>query len=288
MMNKLKKWLVSGALLLSTLTLGACQSQQIAKDQQQNNQQTQQTKQQNNTQTTYSQGIRPSDKLAASVLTPAVKQQLGGGNFTYNGMGAYDIYNGSKLNVNVSSAPYVQLPKRNPAHGNRLEGSARAWLNKSSRQYKNRQETGNGATSWKPVGFKQRMKLNAQKALYTHLYDRGHLIAYAIAGNVKHFDASEANVNNIVTETAWANEAAGDEAGTGQNYYEGMVRRTLDQNQSVMYVVTPIYNSDQDLVPAGIHLQAATKDRELFNVFVPNVQTGLKINYQTGQSTITY
>ena len=291
-----KHGLVTGlAILVSAVGLAGCgdQGKQIAQDQQrtqqqqpqQNNQQS--TNQQTGPQTNgWGQSPYPNDALAKSVLTAPVKAQLGSQSITYNGLGAFTINGGKSLNTNVNSAPYVQLPKRNPAHGNRLEGTARAWLNHSSRQYQSRQQTGNGRGSFKPVGFVQRMGLDAKKTGYNHLYDRGHLIAYAIAGRVRHFNPSESNVNNIVTQTAWSNEAGTSDVGTGQNYYEGLVRKALDENKQVMYAVTPIYANDTDLVPVGMHLQAATKQQELFNVFVPNVQVGVTINYANGQSQL--
>lgn len=239
---------------------------------------------------------KPADKFIMPTITPNIKKQLtaGGAKLSYDGSGAITINNGPQLNTKVSSAPYVQLPKPNPAHHNRLEGSARAWLNKSSRQYKNREETGNGRGSYKPLGFIQRMNLDSSMSGYNHLYDRGHLIAYAIAGNVKGFDASESNKNNIVTQTAWANECGDSQQGTsvtgeGQNYFEGKVRKDLDENpqDSVMYQVTPIYDGPDDIIPRGIHLQASdNKYGQLFNVYVPNAQNGIQIDYHTGRSKV--
>lgn len=220
----------------------------------------------------------PSQQLAESTLTPSVRQQLGG-NIKYNGFGAFYVNNNkATVNANVSSAPYVQLPTRNGVGA--VSGTASALLNKTTRQYQNRQQTHQGAGMYRPVGFEQ---LTGLKGEYNHLYDRGHLIGYALAGKLKGFDASESNVNNICTQTAWANESR-DKNSTGQNYYEQMVRKALDQNKTVVYQVTPIYdNQNHDMVPMGNHIQAKSKDGSLnFNVFVPNVQPGFKIDYSTG------
>ena len=71
----------------------------------------------------------------------------------------------------------------------------------------------------------------------------------------------------------------------GQNYYEGLVRRKLDQGVKVRYRVTDIYN-DNNPVPSGAHIEAKAADGSLqFNVFVPNVQRNININYQTGRVT---
>lgn len=301
-----KKVVISTVLTLSLLLsgCGSSSAQKIAAEQ--NGGKTpvsqRQSNQQSNSHRSFFAGTfnktatikAPNDKFVLPTITPSVKAQLtsGKGKLSYDN-GVVTILNGPSLNVNVSSAPYVQLPKPNPAHGNRLEGSARAWLNHSSRQYRNRQQTGNGRGSYKPVGFIQRMNLNPAMSGYNHLYDRGHLIAYAIAGNVRGFDPSESNANNIVTQTAWANETGASKdggttngGGQGQNYYEGIIRQKLDQNDQIMYQVTPIYDSDRDIIPRGIHLQAANKYGQLFDVYIPNAQNGVEINYHTGKSKV--
>ena len=237
----------------------------------------------------------PTEKQASVVLTDNVRQQLGG-NLSFNGAGAFIVNNNkTNLNTKVSSAPYAV----NEVDSLNRPTVANAWLNRTSRQYKNRQATGNGRTSWKPQGFRQVQNLPGR---FKHAYDRGHLLAYALVGNVRGFDASESNEKNIATQTAWANESASKDS-TGQNYYEGLVRKALDRNKQVRYRVTDVYDDEpacfyqvryrvtdvydgNNLVPAGAHLEAKSSDGSLeFNVFVPNVQTNININYATGQAT---
>lgn len=222
----------------------------------------------------------PSESLSKTVLTSDVVAQLNANKVTFNNTGSYIIDDDkTDLNANVNVAPYVQLSVQDSLG---RPGVANAYLNKSSRQYRSRDETGNSKTI-NPVGWQQ----VTIGGTYHTLYNRGHLIGYALAGNIKAFDPSEANPQNIATQTAWANQASnGNAENTGQNYYETQVRRALDSNKRVRYRVTPIYSSN-NLVPSGNHMEAKSSDGQLqFNVFVPNVQQGVKIDYETGASTL--
>lgn len=228
----------------------------------------------NTTRQTGQQSLPPTKEQAEAVLTPAVRQQLGSP-ISWNGSGAFIVNNNRpKLNAKINSAPYAVNLKDN--QGRAWRGDA--WLNRTTRQYRNRAETGNGASNWRPAGFLQAHDLTGG---YSHAYDRGHLLGYALVGGIKGFDASESNPANIATQTAWANEARSSSS-TGQNYYEGLVRKALDQGKQVRYRVTDIYDGN-NLVPAGAHIEALSSDGSLsFNVFIPNVQRNISINYATG------
>ncbi len=216
----------------------------------------------------------PTEDEAKVVLTSAVRNQLPA-NLSWNGHGAYIVNNNHpQLNAQISSAPYAV--NHVDVKGRAWRGDA--WLNHSTRQYQNREQTGNGATNWRPAGFLQATNLTNGPR---HAYDRGHLLGYALVGGIKGFNASESNPQNIATQTAWANEARSSNS-TGQNYYEGLVRKALDQNKQVRYRVTNIYDGNC-VVPAGAHIEALSKDGSLsFNVFIPNVQNNISIDYATG------
>ncbi len=222
----------------------------------------------------------PNESLASSVLTANVVKQLGTNSVRFNGNGAF-ILNDNKtdLNAKVSSAPYVQLAKQDSLG---RASVANALLTKASRQYQSRDQTGN-SRQMQPVGWHQ-LSIGGN---YKMLYNRGHSIGYALAGSVRGFDASEANPQNITAQTAWANQASnGNDSNTGQNYYETQVRRAQDNRKTVRYRVTPVYDGD-NLVPSGSHLEAKSSDGSLeFNVFVPNVEPGVVINYSTGYAKV--
>lgn len=275
MNKKLTKALTTGATVLGLLTLGGCNSlSQASSTHHYRTHYVHHGYRHHYNRSDDDSSKHISEQQADSVMTNAVKQQLGS-NIKYNGHGAFIVNdNKSTLNANVNVAPYATNEVDSmgrPTIGN-------AFLNKTCRQYKNREETGNGASDWKPKGFHQ---LSGLTYGYSHAYDRGHLLGYALVGGIKGFNASESNPKNIATQTAWANEA-GDKDNTGQNYYEGIVRKALDKGKKVRYQVQDVYDGN-NVVPSGAHIQAKSTDGSVdFNVFVPNVQSNIKINYATG------
>ena len=109
-----------------------------------------------------------------------------------------------------------------------------------------------------------------------YLYNRSHLIGWQLTGE-------NANEKNLVTGTRSFNV-------DGMLPFENMVADYVrEDDKRVLYRVTPMFDGD-DLVCRGVLMEAISVedngDSVLFNVFVYNVQPGVKINYATGESSL--
>ncbi|WP_295728159.1 DNA/RNA non-specific endonuclease [uncultured Limosilactobacillus sp.] len=115
------------------------------------------------------------------------------------------------------------------------------------------------------------------------VYNRGHLIAYSLTAGINSNTGKyqptvigdQNNPQNLFTETDFINQEV-------QTIYEAKVRHAIEHGQRVIYQVTPIFRH-RELVPRGINLQALSTNGQLnFNVYIFNVEPGVKINYQDG------
>ena len=124
-------------------------------------------------------------------------------------------------------------------------------------------------SSIKPTGWVQR-KYNGE-----YLYNRCHLIGHQLSDE-------DANELNLITGTRYFNV-------NGMLPFENKVADYIEKhkNNHVLYRVTPIFKENNKLA-SGVEIEAySVEDRGkeiCFNVYVYNVQPGITINYETGES----
>lgn len=125
----------------------------------------------------------------------------------------------------------------------------------------------------KPTGWIQKRYDNLIEDKY--LYNRCHLIGWQLAGE-------NANKNNLITGTRYLNTE-------GMLPFENEVAKYINENKDnhVLYRVTPIFDGN-NLLASGVEMEAWSiedKGEGLhFNVYCYNVQPGIVIDYETGES----
>ena len=123
----------------------------------------------------------------------------------------------------------------------------------------------------KPSGW-HTVKYDVIKDKY--LYNRCHLIGYQLAGE-------NANPKNLITGTRYLNVE-------GMLPFENLVADYVNNTGNhVLYRVTPMF-SGSNLVANGVLIEAKSVEDNgggiLFNVYCYNVQPGVGINYENGDS----
>lgn len=123
----------------------------------------------------------------------------------------------------------------------------------------------------KPSGW-HTVKYDVIKDRY--LYNRCHLIGYQLAGE-------NANPKNLITGTRYLNVE-------GMLPFENLVADYVNNTGNhVLYRVTPMFSGD-NLVANGVLIEAKSVEDNgggiLFNVYCYNVQPGIGINYENGDS----
>ena len=107
-----------------------------------------------------------------------------------------------------------------------------------------------------------------------YLYNRCHLIGYQLTGE-------NANEKNLITCTRQTN------TGIMLEYENKVAKYIKETNNHVLYRVTPIYENN-NLVASGIQMEAMSVEDNgtgiKFNIYIYNVQDGVDINYETGET----
>ncbi len=109
-----------------------------------------------------------------------------------------------------------------------------------------------------------------------YLYNRCHLIGFQLSGE-------NANPKNLITCTRETN------TGAMLDFENEVARYIKETNNHVMYRVTPIFEGT-NLVAKGIEMEALSVEDKgegiKFHVYIYNVQKGIEINYETGESKL--
>ena len=151
-------------------------------------------------------------------------------------------------------------------------GCAYAMLDDSMRPSEPRGEIG----EIRPSGWKQTKYEGVINSDPPFLYNRCHLIAYAMTGQ-------NANERNLITGTGYMNS-------TLMLPWEEQVMRYLEAyNGHILYRVTPFFYKNE-LVARGVEMEAYSVEDQgagvCYHVFIYNVQPGIDIDYSTGSSRI--
>lgn len=129
----------------------------------------------------------------------------------------------------------------------------------------------------RPVGFVQAKYACISDDGNTpgYVYNRMHLLMYHAGGPLR-------DVRNITTGTRFCN------ATLMLTYEDAVVDYVKETGNNVLYRVTALYN-EGELVPRAIQMEAYSMQDEgegvCFNILAWNVQPGITINYETGETT---
>jgi len=144
--------------------------------------------------------------------------------------------------------------------------TANALLSKSTMPTAKRQPLNVNPTGWKNKEY----TVNGKRG---YLYNRSHLIGYQLTGQNN-------NLKNLMTGTRSLNDP-------GMTAYENPVASYLKSHPSdyIRYQVQPVFRGNE-LVARGVHMQAKSVNNPgvSYNVYIFNIQAGVKINYTTGTS----
>jgi len=200
------------------------------------------------------------------------------GNYIYYGVDDVPKYSGESyvyINDNKPVFKSEDYKIKNNEHYSELDylgraGTATALVSIDTMPTEERGSIG----SVKPTGW-HTIKYDIVDGKY--LYNRCHLIGYQLTGE-------NANEKNLITCTRSMN------TGVMLEYENKIAEYVKETNNSVLYRVTPIYEKD-NLLASGVKMEAMSiEDNGVgisFNIFVFNVQNGIKIDYKTGKSSLS-
>lgn len=128
----------------------------------------------------------------------------------------------------------------------------------------------------RPSGYRQTKYEGLIDADPPFLYNRCHLIAYALTGQ-------NANERNLITGTRYMNVSL------MLPWEEEVIRYLNGSDNHVLYRVTPYFRK-HELLARGVEIEAySVEDRGIgvcYHVFIYNVQPGIELDYSNGDSRI--
>ena len=124
--------------------------------------------------------------------------------------------------------------------------------------------------TFEPTGWNQRRYAGIGAGGW--LYNRSHLIGFQLSGNDDY--------ENLMTGTRWFNMRMLE--------YENFVANYVETTENhVRYRVTPVFEGN-NMVASGAYMEGFSIEDNgeglMFNVYIPNVQPGVEINYADGSS----
>lgn len=202
--------------------------------------------------------------------------------YSWNGADLIPAYDGTLWSEIHGGVPYFSEDEKNMAvfeEYSELDslgrcGQAYASICQELMPTEEREQIGQVKPSgWHTVKYPEQIK-------NLYLYNRCHLIGFQLAGE-------NANEKNLVTGTRYLNIE-------GMLPFENVVADHVHETgHHVLYRVTPLFEGD-NLVCRGVEMEAfcieddGNTDEEgvSFHVFVYNVQSGIEIDYVTGESWV--
>lgn len=129
-------------------------------------------------------------------------------------------------------------------------------------------------------------------------FDRGHLIAASLLPYAKKINCLKYKWQDFVMITRWCNRANSKET-LGMYHFEELVQNTLQNKEAeIEYRVTPVFKDSCELLPRGIIMEAKINNGKSFeyaknpqfnnsefNVFIPNAQKLLNIDYLNAEAS---
>ena len=206
-------------------------------------------------------------KEPTSTTTTTTKEFISNGEYPDYSGDAYIELNGNIPNFSDSDYSTTSIEMYSPLDNLGRCGVAYSNIGKDLMPTEKRGSISNV----KPSGW-QSVKYDNVPGKY--LYNRCHLIGYQLTGE-------NDNELNLITCTRFMNA-------TTMLYFEDLTADYIKKTSNhVLYRVTPIYTGD-DLVAKGVQMEISSVEDKCsslrFNVFVYNVQEGIKIDYKTGLS----